>query len=180
MRVTGGIVWQGRWARFVLAAALLSTLSACWREDEAALRDRMERWFSIGETVAFHTTRQCSAAVFRLVQMEVKAPLAVVSATPDVPRALARRGAVALDAPGIAPDAALVEIANSDRATGMNMRRAALEGRLCMNDHTESAFRYALDNPRTILAYTSEPSTIMLMDPHTGLLVVAMGAVEWL
>ena len=59
-------------------------------------------------------------------------------------RALSQRGAVALDNPEQAPDAALVELMNTDRPTGMVMRRAALEGRLCMNDETESAFRYAL------------------------------------
>ena len=170
----------GRRARIVLAGLVLSALTGCWREDESALRDRMDRWFSIGETVAFNASRSCVAAVFRLVQMEVKAPLPVVSATPEVPGALSRRGVVALMDPTLAPDAALVEIANTDRATGMRMRRAALEGRLCMNEHAESAFRYALDNPRTVLVYDDDPATIMLMDPHTGLLVVAMGAAEWL
>ena len=164
----------------MLAGLALSVLAGCWREDEGALRDRMERWFSIGETVAFHASRDCVAAVFRLVQMEVKSSLSIVSATPEVPGALSRRGAVALRNSSLTPGAALAEITNADRATGMTMRRAALEGRMCMNEHTESAFRYALDNPRTILAYDADPSTIMLMDPHTGLLVVAMGAAEWL
>lgn len=176
----GGSYAAGGRARIVLAGLVLTALAGCWREDEGALRNRMERWFAIGETVAFHATGDCVAAVFRLVQMEVKAPLSVVSAAPEVPGMLSRRGAVALHDPTLAPDVALAEIVNTDRPTGMNMRRAALEGRMCMNAHTESAFRYALDNPRTVLAYDADPSTIMLMDPHTGLLVVAMGAVEWL
>lgn len=180
MRGKGGSYLAAGRARIVLACLVLTVLTGCWREDESALRDRMERWFSIGETVAFHATRDCVAAVFRLVQMEVKSPLPVVSASPEVPGALSRRGAVALMDATLAPDAALVEIANMDRTTGMNMRRAALEGRMCMNEHTESAFRYALDNPRTVLVYDADPATIMLMDPHTGLLVVAMGAAEWL
>ncbi len=180
MRREGGSYAAGMQARLVLAGLSLIALAGCGREDEGALRDRMERWFSIGETVAFHATRDCVSAVFRLVQMDVKSPLSIVAAAPDVPGTLSRRGAVALHDPDLTPDAALAEITNSDRPTGMTMRRAALEGRMCMNDHTESAFRYALDNPRSILAYDAEPSTIMLMDPHTGLLVVAMGAAEWL
>lgn len=167
-------------ARFVLALMVVSVLTGCWREDEAELRLRLERWFSIGETVAFHANSECVAATFKLVQMQVKSPLAVTNATPQALRALSQRGAVALDNPEQAPDAALVELMNTDRSTGMVMRRAALEGRLCMNDETESAFRYALDNPRTVLAFDAESATLMLLDPHTGLLVVTQGAAEWL
>lgn len=164
----------------MLALLAVSALSACWREDEAALRDRMERWFHIGETVAFHATRSCVAGVFRLVQMDVKSALVVVSSTPDAVWLLSRGGAAALDNPELAPDAALLEIVNSDRSTGMVMRRAALEGRQCMNEHTESAFRYALDNPRSVLVFETDPATFIIMDPQTGLLVVTMGAAEWL
>ncbi|WP_299848524.1 hypothetical protein [uncultured Roseovarius sp.] len=167
-------------ARFVLALMAVAVLSGCWREDEADLRGRLDRWFSIGETVAFHANSDCVAAAFRLVQMQVKSPLSVASAAPQALRTLSRHGAVALDNPRQAPDAALVEVMNTDRSTGMMMRRAALEGRLCMNNETESAFRYALDNPRTVLAFDTESATLMLLDPHTGLLVVARGAAEWL
>ena len=180
MQRTGGQLHTGRRARFVLAVLVMAVLSGCWREDETALRDRLERWFSIGETLAFHASRDCVAASFRLVQMQVKSPLSVVTATPEALWLLSHRGAVALDNPEQAPDAALVEIVNADRPTGMRIRRVALEGRMCMNEETESAFRYALDNPRSILAYDAGSATLMLLDPHTGLLVVARGAAEWL
>ena len=144
------------------------------------MRDRMERWFHIGETVAFQATRDCVAGVFRLVQMEVKSPLSVVASTPDALWLLSRGGAAALNDPEVAPDVALLEIVNTDRTTGMTMRRAALEGRQCMDDHTESAFRYALDNPQSVLVFEPDPATFIVMDPGTGLLVVTMGAAEWL
>ncbi|MFD1160040.1 hypothetical protein [Roseovarius aestuarii] len=180
MQQTGTQFQTGRRARLVLAVLVVAVLSGCWREDEDELRSRLDRWFSIGDTVAFHASPDCVAASFRLVQMQVKSPLSVATAAPDALRTLSHRGAVALDNPLQAPDAALIEIVNADRLTGMTMRRAALEGRLCMNEETESAFRYALDNPRSILAFDAGSATLMLLDPHTGLLVVAKGAAEWL
>ena len=176
----GGTIQTGRRKRISLIVLLLAVASGCAREDEGVLRARLDRWFSIGDTVAFHASSDCVAAAFRLVQMQVKSPLPVVSAASDALRTLSRRGIVALDDPAQAPDAALVELVNVDRPTGMGMRRAALEGRMCMNDEVESAFRYALDNPRAVLAFEAETGTLMLMDPRTGLLVVARGAAEWL
>lgn len=164
----------------MLAMLVMAVLSGCWREDESELRNRLDRWFSIGDTVAFNASRDCVAAAFRLVQMEVKSPLSVVRAAPEVLPTLSRRGAVALDDPEQAPDATLIELVNVDRPTGMSMRRAALEGRMCMNEEIESAFHYALDNPSSILAYDAASRTMMLLDPHTGLLVVARGAAEWM
>ena len=164
----------------VLAAAALTLLAGCMREDETALRDRLDRWFALGETLHFKARKECVAASFRLVQWQFKAPIPVEQAAPQALRSLSRGGVVALDNTSLAPDAALLDFVNTDRTIGMGMRRAALEGRQCMDDDTVSAFRYALDSPRAVLAYDAENATLMLLDPHTGLLVVARGAAEWM
>ncbi len=177
-RTGGQFRGHGR-AAFGLAGLVLTVLSGCMQEDEAALRNRLERWFAIGETVSFHATRDCVAAMFELVQMQVKSPLPVANAAPDALRTLSRRGAVAVDDPQKAPDAVLVEIVTADRPLGMGMRRAALEGRMCMNGEIESAFRHALENPRAVVAYDAETATLILLDPRTGLLVAARGAAAW-
>ena len=113
MRRTAGHRQMGRVARYVPAVLAMAVLSGCLHEDEAALRDRLDRWFSISETVAFHATRNCVAGAFRLVQTQVKSPLSVVNSASDVPRELSRRGAVALDNPDQAPDDAMIEIATA-------------------------------------------------------------------
>ncbi len=180
MRFVAGQLRRGWRARIVLATAVLTLLSGCMREDEAELRHRLERWFALGETLYFSASKECVAASFRLVQWQFKAPMPIEHATPQALRTLSRAGLVALDNSSLAPDDALLDFVNSDRTIGMGMRRAALEGRLCMNDDTESAFRYALDSPRAVLAFDAENAMLMLLDPHSGLLVVAQGAVEWM
>ena len=82
----------------------------------------------------------------------------------------------ALDMRGVSPDEGLVAVVDRDRPLGMSMRRAALEGRLCMSPATEDAFLRALQNRRAVLAWDSASGTLVLLDPDSGLLVVAMGA----
>jgi len=146
------------------------------REEEGALRARLAQWFMLGETLAFSARAGCAAGTFRLVDTHLKSGLTVETGVPGLLRALSKHGVAALDDPGQAPDEAMVALANADRAAGMTIRRTALEARECMTGATESAFRYALDNPASVLAYDSANGALMLLDPDTGIMVVTMGA----
>ncbi|MBS4010971.1 MAG: hypothetical protein KGZ72_09480, partial [Roseovarius sp.] len=94
----------------------------------------------------------------------------------EMARALAARGQAAWIAPGLAPDAAMVAMANFDRPIGMAMRRAGLEARACMEETSESAFHHILGQPGAVMAWEAHVGALMLMDPATGLLIVAIGA----
>ena len=166
-------------SRLIAGAMAVIMLTGCEREDENVLRDRLAGWFSIGETLSFHATRGCAVGAYRLINMHVSSRMQVVSGVPQVPSVLKQRGAVAVNDPRQAPDDSLIELANSNRSWGMGMRRVALEGRQCMNAETESAFRYALDNPGAIMAYDAEHATFILLDPQTGVLVAVMGSGDW-
>lgn len=154
---------------------LLAAPAACKREDEASLRDRLEPWFAVGETLAFTARRDCAAAAFRLVHAEIGAGVAVASSVPEMLRVRPGQRALAVDAPDLAPDAAMVAIVNADRPTGMAMRRAALEARACMAGPLEGTFRQTLLNPRAVLVWDGAGRTVLLLDRDAGLLVVAMG-----
>lgn len=168
--------WRGARVLTFVSLLGLALTAACARESEAALRDRLDQWFAIGDTVAFEARGDCLAAVFRLTSADVKAPMPVVSDPMGMLVQIKRGGRAALDSNRQSPDAGLVDLANAERATGMAMRRAALEGRACMDPVAESAFRAAIEGPRSVLAYDRENGAVMMMDPVTGLLVVAMGA----
>ncbi len=160
-----------------LALVCLGLAGACTREDETALRARLAEWFSIGETLAFHAERDCAAAVFRLTSPDVKAQMPLASGVRAMLLQLERQGRAALDMRGVSPDEGLVAVVDIDRPLGMSMRRAALEGRVCMTASTEDAFLRALQNRRGVLAWDSVSGTIIILDPDSGLLVAAMGAV---
>lgn len=166
----------GRRGGMLLALASLGLAAACVREDEAALRDRLNQWFSLGDTVGFDSTQACAAGAFRLVDPSIKAPMPVAFGVGAMRVQLEQAGRVALDDSAQSPDRGMVAMVNLQRHTGMQMRRAALEGRACMDDTVISAFRHALDEPRAVLAFDQDTGSLMILDPVTGLLVVAMGA----
>jgi len=162
-------------ARVALAGVALAVLAGCERADEAGMRARLEAWFAIGETRYFAARSDCAAGMFALVDDGVGAAMPVTGSVPQMRRTLARGGVAALDDPGQAPDAALVALANADRATGYALRRAALEGRACMDAAAEGAFRDALTAPAAMLAWDGASGTVMVLDRDAGLLLAAMG-----
>lgn len=159
----------------VVCLAALSLVAACERDDEAAQRAWLGVWFALGETVSFNATRGCAVGVYRVVTGQVKSALPVTRDVVQMRREIVARGAAALDMPGQAADAGLVAMANHHRATGMAMRRAGLEAKACMDAQSESVFRHALDEARTVLAWDGARRALILMMPGEGLLVVAMG-----
>ncbi len=162
----------------ILAGLAVWLAGACARDDEAAMRARLMRWFSPGDTLAFKASSSCAAGLFELNDFNVKSAMPQVQTVPEMLSILKRRDAVALNDPTQPPDMALVELANAERATGMRMRKAALESRDCMDDRIQSAFSYALTDPRSVLAYDSTNEALMLLYPQAGVLVVAMGSGE--
>lgn len=140
------------------------------------MRAHAGQWFALGDTAGFGTRADCAAAAFRLVDVQIGSGLPVVDGVPRAVRVLRQRGAVAVDVPDKAPDALMFDFAQTERALGFQMRGAALEARLCMDEWTTSAFGLALVNPRAVLAFDRDMDMLMVMDPDTEVLVVAMGA----
>ena len=140
------------------------------------MRARLDPWFALGETLAFAAERGCAAGAFRVVTTEIGAPVAVERNVADMLRALPGRGVAAVVDPQLSPDQAMVDAANTDRAPGMAMRRAALEAKDCMEGPIEAEFRRLLVRPGTVLAYEAGEGAVMLLDRDNRVLVVAMGA----
>lgn len=170
------MIQHAQLSHLALAGAALAVLGACAREDEAAMRARLGQWFALGGTAYFNARADCAAGVFRLTGGDVGAAMPVTGSVPEMLWQLPRRGRAALDDSHQAPDAALVALANAERASGMAMRRAGLEARACMDDTAEGAFRAALLTPGALLAYDKESGTVMVMNPGQGLLFAVMGA----
>lgn len=165
----------GKMRHAALVLSGLVVLSGCVRMDESAMRSHLERWFALGETMAFSSDRSCAAGTFRVVHGTVASSLPMVRNVAQAVRVLDGRGAVAIDQADVSPDQAMVDMANTNRSLGMQMRRAGLEGRLCMDEVTESAFAHLLGQPGVLLAFDREAGALILLDRQRSLLVVAMG-----
>ncbi len=157
-------------------ACLMWIASACARDDEAAMRTRLVRWFSLGDTVVFKAGPDCAAAVFRVVDTRIKSSMRVTDGVSLALYAWRERSAVAVDNRALSPDRVIVQVADARRDLGMRMRRAALESRGCMGEGAEDAFRAALMAPGAVLAWDEDSAALMLLDTRTKLLIVAMGS----
>jgi len=162
-------------SRIALAGAALGLLAGCAREDEAAMRARLDQWFALGETVAFAARGDCAAGQFALQSDVIAASMPVAGSVGGMLHALGSRGRALLDDPVQPPDAALVEIANASRAIGQAMRRAALEARDCMDDGARAAIHAGLIAPGAMLAYDGQSGTVMVIDLAAGRLIALMG-----
>ena len=160
----------------LMACAALGLTAGCDRADEAGMRERLDRWFSLGDTVGFASTGACAAGAFRLVDPSIGAAMPVTGGPGQMVRQLETVGRAALDDDRQAPDQGMVAVVNARRHLGMQMRRAALEGRECMDDTVQGLFRHALETPRAVLAFDADEGSLILLDPVNGLLVVAVGA----
>lgn len=157
------------------AVLCLAALVACARDTEAAQRARLAAWVSLGQTLSFAARRTCAVGVYAVVTRAVKAALPLTDSAPAMRRALDARGVAALALAGQGGDAALLAITNHDRATGMAMRRAALEARACMDAETEGRFRAALDALGTVVGWDAGTRSLMLMVPDAGWLMLVAG-----
>ena len=161
--------------RPVLLLMLFGLVAGCARMDEAGMRARLERWFSVGETQYFSARSGCAAGMFALVDDSIGAEMPVTGSAPEMVHALGRGGPAALDDGAQAPDAALIALANADRATGYALRRAGLEGGQCMNAALQQAFYDALTAPAAVLAFDAQEGMVILLDREKKLLIAAVG-----
>ncbi|WP_306155031.1 hypothetical protein [Roseovarius sp. MMSF_3281] len=175
MRAACGHI-TGRGLLPVLAMASAGMVAGCGPEDEAAMRDRMGQYFSLRDTVTYDARRPCVAGVFRLADDRVKAAMPMAKGVKEMLGLLARRDLAVLNDPGQSPDAVFVEVMNTERSLGMQMRRAGLEARECMDAVTETAFRHALDGRGNMVGYDAASGLLMLLDRRNRLLVIARGA----
>ena len=159
-----------------LAASVAMMLGACKRAEEGDLRAQVETWLAVGETVSFSATRACAAAAYRLVDTQMKSAVRVVGDVPSAARMLKEGRVVAIDAPGLTPDAALLALIDADLGIGMRLRVSGLEARACMDEGVEDAFFRALSKPGAVVILDPDKRIVALVDRSERLLIVAIGA----
>ena len=84
-----------RSGRLASGLVLAVMLTACVREDETAMRERMDQWFSLGETLHFEASQDCAAGLFRLVDNSIGSAMPVVGSVEEMFWTLPRRGVAA-------------------------------------------------------------------------------------
>ncbi len=165
--------------RISLAVFLGFALSGCARDSEADLRARLDGWFRLGETLYFKSTRQCTAASFRLTNIE-PFPVFVVQRNMDAAVAAFRKGPVAaIRMPRFSPhDVADAMLLQGDGAFGKEALRAAARSYPCLEGSLNDSYMHvALMRRGALLAFDRESEGLMVLDPVQERLFYVAGAI---
>lgn len=139
------------------------------------MRDQLEQWYELDETLAFSSDMGCSAGAFRLVSSEVQAGLPVANSVREMLQFLMLKGVAAVDDPALAPDQAIIDVTNEVRHMGMSIRSAAFDANACLDGPLRAEFQRLLTYSPAVLAFHAEGRMVMLLDRRNRVLVAAMG-----
>ncbi len=166
----------------ILCASFLAgvaALSACARDDEAALRARLGQWFVLSDLVYFESHRTCTAAVFEVSLSEPRRALPVERSEQDAREVFRSKTVVAFRVEGYAPhDLADALLLTGDGSFGKQVLAAAAQAVPCFTASTaEARLRTALTRKGATLAYDRESEGMMVLDPVARLVFYVAGDV---
>ncbi|MDO5756024.1 MAG: hypothetical protein Q4P24_00700 [Rhodobacterales bacterium] len=163
------------WRVGALCAGVLA-LAGCKRMDEGQMRSILSGWVPLGDTVFFQATGACAVGVFQIADPRIAAPMPVAGSAREAATILNSQGQVAIVAPRLTPDVALLHLIAIQGEAGTKMRMAGLEGRACMDLAAETTFASALINPSAVLLMDRDTGLMALLDTEDGLLIATMGS----
>lgn len=166
---------MGRFRLSVIAIICFAALSGCARHAEDDLRQLLNRWFSLGDTVYFQSKVRCTAAVFELRVSEVKSALRLETEIRRGLFTLERTGIMALTLPDQSPDQVLLSVIEADPKVGAPVQNAAVFGRDCMDQEAEGAFHAAITGVESLLVWLPDEAALVLFDPVNRRVVLASG-----
>jgi hypothetical protein len=157
----------------------LFLMVACDRDDELALRSRLDQWFFLGSTLYFESRVRCTGAIIHVTTDRTRPALAVQGDPDSAKNALRAQGVAAIRVDGMTPadltDAMLLS------GAGTFGRQALAAGALagpCFKEKRFSAFLHdALTRPGATMAYDSANEGLMILDPDRNSLFYVAGDV---
>ena len=157
-------------------AIAVAGLTACARDDEAGLHDRLSTWFFIDETRFFRSKARCTAAMFSLSSIDPRPGLTVQS-TPNRAKAAFDRGEVsALRMAGYSPNDLTDALLLTGRGTmGKEALAAGAQAVPCFKGtEAQGMLRDALTTAGATMAFDQGTDGLIILDPvHARLFYVA-------
>ena len=159
-----------------IALASLMALGGCNMHREGALRSDLSAWFQLGDTLAFESRRNCTAAVFRARNNSVSPDLALKASPPDAQDVYRTTGLAAIAASGASPhDLTDAMLLTPDGAFGKQALAAAALVGPCLDTTLAAEFGNAMTRRGALLAYSAELGGVMVLDHDARKLFFAAG-----
>jgi hypothetical protein len=153
-----------RFAPQACVFAGLLALAGCDRDDAAELKNRVDRWVSVGSATYFESQYGCTAAVYELVPVGFKAASSRVNNVAEGLHALRRGRPVAFDIPALSPTQISELISSSNLPEGIGVIGAGVSAAECMSDTVKQSYVAALNTPGIPLIYDTSDNALALAD----------------
>jgi hypothetical protein len=161
----------------VVPTLLAAVLSACARDDAAALDAHLSKWFTLEKMRFFKSKMRCTTAVFTL-ESPMPRPALSVQNDVDVARRqfrMGRLGAIRIDgySPNDLTDALLL---SNDGAFGKEALASVAQGKPCFVDTAaEQVLRRAFTRKGATLVYDRDSEGVIVLDPAAMVIVYVAG-----
>lgn len=159
------------------AGLALLALAGCGLDSEDKLRARLDGWVSLGETVYFASTRECTAAVFELTSAEIKSAVPLTSSVAEGLNWLQRGKRVGFDVAGSSPTAISEYAMSLDLPVGLGVLSAGVAAGKCMTEAVQGRYLDALTDPRAVLIFDPEDNVLAVIDRRARQVFFARGNV---
>lgn len=163
-------------APMVFAPALL-WLAGCTLDEEQTVRDRLDTWLSLKETVYFESKSDCTAGLFRTAYPDIKSAAARVTSVGEGLTVLSTGQPVAFAVPDLSPAEVSEGITSVNLPEGVGVITSGLGGRKCMDETMIRRFAAALTAPDAIMIFDTTENALAILRPAQRLVFFTRGAV---
>jgi len=162
-----------------LAMLLTLLLTACARDSEASLRDRLGQWFYLGSTQYFVSNRQCTGAMVSVNVAHARQSVVVHNDWNAANYAFINDAMVAVQIAGASP-AQTIEVMQQSRVNNFGREAlsvAALAGACFEDKAVARKVRDALMRRGALLAFDRDSRGLMILDPAFDRLFFVSGEI---
>jgi hypothetical protein len=148
-----------------LAGAIaLATLAGCAMDTEAEVRDQVDAWVDIGETLHFDSGFGCTGGVFRMASGQVKSTAPHAVSIREGLSLLSQVGTASFQMDGLSPSDISGQINSMDISVGTGVLAAGLGARDCLEGPWKAAYKSALQTRGAVLIYSLKHKALVVID----------------
>lgn len=157
-----------------VAWASVLVLAACAQDSEDAMRAKIGAWLSLGETVHFESSMDCTAAVFKANGPLTRSVVQSSGVLAGI-ELLNSGQPVAFILSGQSPHVVSERITSASLPDGVAILSSGVTGAKCLSDDLKQTYANTLVNPRARFIFDKDGRTLALFDADAHLLFVLRG-----
>ncbi len=161
--------------RFLHVLPVGIVLTGCAMDTEDAVRAQLGSWLSLGETLFFNSSRECSAGLFVAPSNRMRKVVQTVHSVRDGLHVMTLDSVVAFEIPGRSPTQVTEDIMTADLPTGLGFLNSGIAARNCMDEQVAAAYYEVLTTLGGVLIFDPETRGLAILDRDANRVFFARG-----